>query len=60
MAITKLLRIKESRSGDPGGGLRRCVNYICNEDKTENRALVTGNAGNIPEAVYIMCMSCLQ
>ena len=53
MAITKLLRIKESRQGQNRSlGLRRCVDYICNPKKTENGKLITGNCGVWPELIY--------
>ena len=53
MAITKLLRIKESRQGrNPSYGLRRCIEYVCNPEKTENRKLVSGNCGNMPDLIY--------
>ena len=52
MAITKLLRIKESKQGDPGSGLKRCLTYVCNPDKTEDGMLLSGNAGTHPALAY--------
>ena len=53
MAITKLLRIKESKSSrDVGSGLKRCINYICNHEKTNNYRNISGNAGGVPEFIY--------
>ena len=52
MAITKLLRIKASSHGSPSSGLRRCISYICNPEKTDDGRLVYGNAGTDPEIVY--------
>ncbi len=49
MAVTKLLRIKERKSGDPSGGLKAALRYICNPDKA---ALVGGNAGSSPDHAY--------
>ena len=49
MAVTKLLRIKERKSGDPSGGLKAALRYICNPDKA---TLVGGNAGSSPDHAY--------
>lgn len=53
MAITKLLRIKETRHGqDPSVGLRRCIQYICNPSKTENGRWIGGTCGGLPDLAY--------
>lgn len=53
MAITKLLRIKENKSGGHKGiGLKRCLIYICDPTKTENGYLISGNAGSNPEFIF--------
>ena len=49
MAVTKLLRIKERTHGDPSGGLKSALKYICNPDKA---ALIGGNAGQSPDRAY--------
>ena len=49
MAVTKLLRIKERKSGDPSGGLKAALRYICNPKKA---ALIGGNAGSTPDHAY--------
>ena len=49
MAVTKLLRIKERKSGDPSGGLKAALKYICNPEKA---ALIGGNAGSNPNHAY--------
>ena len=49
MAITKLLRIKERKSGDPSGGLKAALKYICNPEKA---VLIGGNAGTSPDHAY--------
>ena len=36
MAITKLMHIKERKGNDPAAGLRNCINYVLNDEKTEN------------------------
>ncbi len=52
MAITKLLRIKESKSGAKASGLLRCLNYICNDEKTESGKYISGNCGSNPQLIY--------
>ena len=49
MAVTKLLRIKERKSGAPSGGLKAALKYICNPEKA---ALIGGNAGTDPDRAY--------
>ena len=51
MAITKLIRIKEKSHGDPGGGLKKALRYICNPEKA---AVVGGNAGHDAEGAYFL------
>lgn len=46
MAITKLLRIKESKSGKMSDGLKRNLFYICNPKKTRDGTLIGGTAGS--------------
>ena len=49
MAVTKLIRIKERKSGDPGGGLHAALRYILNPKKAE---LAGGSAGTNADAAY--------
>ena len=53
MAVTKLLRIKENmRSGNKSAGLKRCIEYICNPEKTAGGTLIGGTCGSTPELIY--------
>lgn len=53
MAITKLLRIKENRqSKNKSAGLRRCIEYICQPEKTAGGRLIGGNCGAEPSLIY--------
>ncbi len=52
MAITKLLRIKETAGGNPAAHLKNNIMYICNPIKTEGGFLIGGNAGTDPEEIY--------
>lgn len=52
MAITKLLHIKENKKGTTSSGLYGCINYILNEEKTEERLWVGGNCGTEVQDVY--------
>ena len=45
MAITKLLRLKESKAGNPAQHLINNIRYICNPEKTEGELWIGGNAG---------------
>ena len=45
MAITKLLRLKESKAGNPAQHLINNIRYICNPEKTEGGLWIGGNAG---------------
>lgn len=45
MAITKLLRIKESKTGKMSDGLKRNLFYICDAKKTQDGVLIGGTAG---------------
>lgn len=51
MAITKLMHIKERNTGDPSTGLRNCINYILNPEKTDNMKLVVSNSGLTPDEI---------
>ena len=51
MAITKLLRIKEVKGGDPAKHLKNNIFYICNPQKTENGIYIGGNAVTNPETI---------
>ena len=52
MAITKLLRLKESRSGNKASHLKHNLFYICDTAKTGGGAWIGGNAGSVPEIIY--------
>ena len=52
MAVTKLLRIKQTKGSEPSRHLRRNINYICNPKKTGGGLWISGNAGSSPEAIY--------
>ena len=45
MAITKLLRLKESKKGNPAQHLINNIQYICDREKTEGGLWIGGNAG---------------
>ena len=51
MAITKLLRLKESPRGSPAAHLKHNLLYICNPDKCAGGTLIGGNAGITPETI---------
>lgn len=51
MAITRLLRVKEKGS-QKNAGLKQCLDYILNPEKTEGQTLVTGNCGSEPSFIY--------
>ena len=52
MAVTKLLRIKQTNGSEPSRHLRRNINYICNPKKTDGGLWISGNTGSSPEAIY--------
>ena len=52
MAITKLLRIKESSGKNPAAHLKKNLFYICNQEKTGGGIWLGGNAGSSPEIIY--------
>ena len=52
MAITKLLRLKESSRGNKAQHLKNNIRYIMNPEKTQNGMNIGGNAGITPEGVY--------
>lgn len=45
LAITKLLRIKETAGRSKAKHLKNNIFYICNPEKTDNGSLIGGNAG---------------
>ena len=51
MAITKILNIQESESGNPASHLKNALEYIQNPDKTEERILV-GGINCLPDAAF--------
>ena len=51
MAITRLLRLKESKTGNPAQHLINNIRYICNPDKTEGGLWIGGNAGQEPATI---------
>ena len=52
MAITKLLRLKESVRGSPATHLKHNLFYICNPDKCGGGIWIGGNAGTSPEIIF--------
>ena len=52
MAITKLLRIKETRGASKSSHLKNNIFYICNPEKTSGGCWIGGNAGTTPEIIY--------
>jgi hypothetical protein len=52
MGITKLLHIKERKTGNPSAGLINSIYYIMNPEKTQNQRLVGGNCGRDEELIY--------
>ena len=52
MAVTKLLRIKQTNGSETSRHLRRNINYICNPKKTDGSLWISENAGSSPEAIY--------
>lgn len=52
MATFKILRIKETKKGNPSIGVKNCLEYICDEKKTERRRWITGPAGSDPGFIY--------
>ena len=52
MAVTKLLRLKESTRGSPSAHLKHNLFYICNPDKCGGGIWIGGNAGTSPEIIY--------
>ena len=51
LAITKLMHMKEAKTGPAFQHLKNSLEYILNSDKTENGLWVGGNAGSDPEEV---------
>ena len=52
MAVTKLLRLKESSRGNRAQHLKNNIRYIMNPEKTQDGRNIGGNAGITPEDVY--------
>lgn len=52
MAITKLLRLKESIRGNKAAHLKNNLEYICNPDKCGGGVWIGGNAGMTPEIIF--------
>ncbi|MCD7956786.1 MAG: relaxase/mobilization nuclease domain-containing protein [Lachnospiraceae bacterium] len=52
MAVTRLLRIKETKGSNKALHLKKNLFYICRNDKTENGLWIGGNAGRTPEVIY--------
>ena len=52
MGITKLLHIKERKTGNAARGLLNAIYYILNPEKTQNKRLVGGNCGRDEEMIY--------
>lgn len=52
MAVTKLLRIKETKGSNPAAHLKKNIFYICDPAKTEGGLYIGGNAGFSPEMIY--------
>lgn len=53
MAITKLLKIKASKSGKASTGLGNCLKYIANPEKTDELLLTGGSLAGDPEMSYL-------
>lgn len=51
MAITKLLRIKETSGRSKTKHLKNNIYYICRDSKTDNGRWIGGNAGATPEQI---------
>lgn len=52
MAVTKLLRIKETSGKNPAAHLKKNLFYLCKPEKTGGGIWVGGNAGTSPEVIY--------
>lgn len=52
MAVTRLLRIKETPGNNPAAHLKKNLYYICRPDKTADGLYIGGNAGVSPEIIY--------
>lgn len=52
MAVTKLLRLKETKGSNPAAHLKKNIFYICDPAKTEGGLYIGGNAGVSPEMIY--------
>ena len=56
MAITKLLRLKETKGANRASHLKNNLFYICNPEKTSGGIWIGGNAGTTPENIYSTMM----
>lgn len=52
MAVTRLLRIKETKGSNKASHLRKNLFYICRDEKCGNGLWIGGNAGRTPEMIY--------
>jgi len=52
MAVTRLLRIKETKGSNRASHLKKNIFYICRDDKTANGLWIGGNAGRTPDVIY--------
>lgn len=52
MAVTRLLRIKETKGNNRASHLKKNIFYICRDDKTGNGLWIGGNAGSTPDVIY--------
>lgn len=52
MAVTKLMHMKECKSGPSGKHLQNAIRYILNEDKTEHFLYVNANCGSDEKEIY--------
>lgn len=52
MAISKLRRLKESKTSNPSQYLKNLIKYIFNPDKTEDGFWIGGNAGITESMCY--------
>ena len=53
MAVTRLLRIKETPGSNPAAHLKKNLFYICRPDKTADGLYIGGNAGVSPEIITL-------
>ena len=51
MAVTKLMHIKEQK-GNPSAGLKKCIRYIMDPQKSEGGTWTSSNCGDTPQECY--------